>query len=410
MSMTTTVTRPARATTLSGYYGFVLIGWNSVLIASLIRSIEQDFRQTDATFALFYFLSSVFYTLGALGGGFVAERVGRRGVLLAAIVLVCLGLGGEGVAPAWGLLIVAGMAVNLGAGAIDGGVNGLFLDLYRHARGGALNLLHMFFGIGALIAPAVVGVALTAHVPWRATLLATAAVCVPLIALFATAPVPSGRHERSTERRPAREREALAPAEASLLPFAGLALSIGLYVAAETGISSWVVRMLSGVPIATATAVLSLFWGGLAVGRLLSNWLAERFDYAAFTIGCIALSSLALVGAVLSPVFPLTAALFALTGLFCGPIYPMIMALGGNLYPHRLSALSGALSGAAVVGSVIYPPLMGLMAARIGLRGGMIGAALLGIPAILGIVVAYYAARRGVKATTARREKRQAGR
>lgn len=385
-------TRATRPATLSAYYGFLLIGWNAVLVASLIREIEHDFRQSDAAFGLFYFLGALGYTLGAFGGGFLVERIGRRAVLLAATVLLGVGLGGEGLAPTWLALIAASIAVNVGAGAIDGGMNGLVLDLYRHARGGALNLLHLFFGVGALIAPFVVGLALTAHVVWRTVLAGTALGCLPLLAFLATVPLPAGRRDRAAEAAP--HHQEAGAAEASLLPFAGLALSIGLYVATETGISSWVVRLLAGVPVATATGVLSLFWGGLAVGRLVSNWLAERVDYATFTIGCIALSSLALVAAVLSPSFPLAAALFALTGLFCGPIYPMIMALGGDLYPRRLAALSGALSGAAVVGSVVYPPLMGLMAAGIGLRGGMIGAALLGIPAALGIIIARAAARR----------------
>jgi fucose permease len=58
----------------------------------------------------------------------------------------------------------------------------------------------------------------------------------------------------------------------------------------------------------------------------------------------------------------------------------MIMTLGGNIYPHRLAALGGSLTTAAVVGGLIYPPLMGILESRIGLSGGMIGAALLGIP------------------------------
>jgi len=375
--------RRGASPTLSGYYGFVLIGWNSVLIASMIRSIEHDFGQSDASFGLFYLITALCYALGAFVGGLLSERVGRKRVLLAAAALLALGLGGEGAAPTWVALIGAATAVNVGAGATDGGINGLFLDLYRHARGGALNRLHMFFGIGALLAPIAVGLALTARVPWRAVPFGAAVGCLPLLALLATAPLPTGRREQAVEPRP-RTRED----QGSSLPFAGLALSIGLYVATEMGVSNWVVRLLSGVPVATATGILSLFWLGLAAGRLLSNWLAERLDYAAFTLGCIALASLALAAAVLSPSLPLTAALFTLAGLGSGPIYPMIMALGGDRYPHRLAALSGALSGAAVTGSIVYPPLMGLMAAHIGLRGGMIGAALLGLPSALGIVIA----------------------
>jgi fucose permease len=184
--------------------------------------------------------------------------------------------------------------------------------------------------------------------------------------------------------------------ERSLLPFVGLALSIGLYVATEMGVSNWVVKLEleSGASIALATGVLSAFWLGLTIGRLLSNRLAERIDYALFTGSCIALTSLTLIGAALAPWPAAGIALFGVAGLFSGPVYPMIMAMGGNIYPHRLAALSGSLAAAAVAGSVIYPPLMGALAGVIGLRSGMIGAALLGIPSIAGILLARAAVRR----------------
>ncbi len=106
-------------------------------------------------------------------------------------------------------------------------------------------------------------------------------------------------------------------------------------------------------------------------------------------MGCAGLAGLALLLAVLSgPALLPAAALLALTGVLFGPIYPMIIALGGNIYPNRLAAVGGGLSAAAVVGGTVYPPLMGLLASTIGLRAGMIGAALLGMPQILALLAA----------------------
>ena len=34
-----------RLATFAGYSGFVLLGWNAVLVPALIRSIQPDFRQ-----------------------------------------------------------------------------------------------------------------------------------------------------------------------------------------------------------------------------------------------------------------------------------------------------------------------------------------------------------------------------
>jgi MFS family permease len=86
-----------RLATLAGYSGFVLLGWNAVLVPALIRSIQPDFRQADAAFGLFFLLSALLYAAGSLGGGFLTERVGRRAVLALATLLLGVGLGAAAV-------------------------------------------------------------------------------------------------------------------------------------------------------------------------------------------------------------------------------------------------------------------------------------------------------------------------
>jgi fucose permease len=387
--MITSPLRTQRTLTLTGYFSFILIGCNAVLVPSLIRSIEHDFHQSDAGLGLFYLLSSLLYAAGSFIGGLVTERLGRRWILITAAFLCGLGLIGTAAAPVWPLFLVSGMAVTGGAGAIDGGVNGLFLDLYQRARGGALNLLHSFFGVGALLAPFAVGRLLAAGVSWRVDVLALGIGALVLAALLLAVEMPAG-----LRAEPGGVHAGLTRTEQSLLPFVGLAVAICCYVAAEMAVSGWLVKFLGGVPVTTATTVLSIFWGGLALGRVLSNWVAERMDYVVFTVGCIVLASGMLVGALLVPVFPLSVVLFGFAGLFYGPVYPMIMAIGGNLYPHRIAALSGSIGAAAVVGSVFYPPLIGFMATHVGLRTGLLGAGVLGVPAALAIIGARAAARR----------------
>jgi fucose permease len=383
--------RNVRPATYSGYYGFVLIGWNAVLIPSLIRSMEQAFHQSDAAFGLFYFISAVLYAVGSFSGGFLIERLGRKVVLSLAAFLMGAGLVGEAVSPSWLWLLVAALAVNWGSGAIDGGINGMFLDLYTEARGGALSLLHTFFSVGAFIGPFAVGHLIAANVGWRGIVFVSGLAFFLLAGALLVSSLPSGRHTSEPADETA---ETYNRVESSLLPFAGLAVGICCYVAAEIGVSSWLVRSLSNVSITTATDVLSIFWVGLALGRLLSRWVAEWFDYTLFAVVCIALASISVLAAVLTPIFLISVALYGLAGLFNGPIYPMIMAIGGNIYPHRLAALSGSLAAAAVVGSVAYPPLVGIMASHIGIRAGLLGAGILGIPAAAGLLGARVAADR----------------
>jgi len=151
---------PVSKTTIHAALGcaaLMLVGWSGLLLPSLIRSVEHDFSQSDAGIGVFLFVNAVVYVAGSMLGGLLTGRLGRRVVLSLAVVLIVLGLVGLATVPTWGLFIAAGVPFGFGAGAIDGGTNGLILDLYPTGRGRALNLLHLFFSLGALASPLVVG-------------------------------------------------------------------------------------------------------------------------------------------------------------------------------------------------------------------------------------------------------------
>jgi fucose permease len=375
---------------------FVLIGWAGLLVPSLIRSVKADFSQTDGGIGLFFFVGAVFYACGSFGGGLVTERIGRRPVLSLAAILVGVGLALQAAAPTWTIFLIAAAPAGLGSGVVDGGLNGLILDLFRRRPGGALNLLHLGFSVGAASAPIVIGQLIGAGLEWRVIVAATAVWAVVIGLLFGLHVMPSGRHVRPAEGDPGRSL-----GRAPLLPLVALALAIGFYVSSEIGVSSWLVRFLDSASNEVATTTLGLFWGGLAVGRLLASRVADRFPPVAFAGTCAFAAAVALVGAVAAPTLPLSIAMFALCGLAFGPVYPMIMAIGGALYPNRIAAVTGALAGAAVVGGIIYPPLMGVISDEAGIALAMYGAGLLAFASAAALAVAGFGSRRLAAAAAA---------
>ena len=174
----------------------MLVGWVGLLVPSLIRSIEPAFDQTDAGIGVFFFVTSASSACGALGGGFITERIGRRMVLPAGVLLIALGLAGQAAAPTWPAFLLATVPFGLGMGTVDGGSNGLILDLYPTSRGRALNLLHLFFSIGALASPLFVGRLLEAGAGWQTIILGTAVAALPIAVALAITHLPSGRHAR----------------------------------------------------------------------------------------------------------------------------------------------------------------------------------------------------------------------
>jgi fucose permease len=373
--------RPKPAAVL-GCAALLTIGWTGLLIPSLIRSIKETFDQTDAGIGLLYLLYSVAYAAGSFGGGPVTERLGRRRVLTAAACLHGAAIIGLGLAPTWSLFAALCLPAGLGAGAIDGGSNGLFLDLFRSGRGRAMNLLHLFFSIGALSAPLTIGALVDGGLAWPLVMLGSGAVPLVLGVGFLFVAMPTGHAPMD----PADVATASGIRDRVSIPLVLLGIGIGTYVGAEVGVSNWIVRFLEPAPLSTATLALSLFWAGLAGGRLVSSQIADRFDHVRFTTTCAIVLSVALVGAIAIPSLPISIALFTIAGAASGPIFPMILAIGGERHADRSAAVGAVLTGFGVLGGTIYPPLMGLLSVTVGLTVAMFGNVILGLVCALALV------------------------
>ena len=369
------------------------IGWTGLLIPSLVRSIEATFVQTDAGVGGLFLAFSLAYATGSFGGGHLTERIGRRRVLGGAVLVHGLGLAGLGLAPSWGLFVLAAMTAGIGAGSLDGGSNGLVLDVYRERRGRAMNLLHMSFSVGAFVAPVLVGTLVEGGVPWQSITIAAGLLVAFLAIPYALVPMPSGRRVAEDASAATTPRaaggdpgEATAPRRLLAGPLLLLGIAIAIYVACEIGVSNWLVRFLEPAPLTTATLALSLYWAGLAIGRLVASAIADRFDHLRFTIASALLMATFLAIAILAPALSLSIAAFTIAGVASGPVFPMIVAVGGERYPERSAAVGGSLTGLAIVGSMVYPPAMGLLSVTFGMTVAMLGVVVLGLACALTLV------------------------
>ena len=359
---------------------FLLIGWSGLLVPSLTREIEGAFGQTDAGLGLFYFVTAAAYAAGSVLGGMATERIGRRPVLVLAATLHAAGLVGLGLAPGWSTIMAAGVVRSLGAGGIDGGVNGLVVDLFGRSRGRALSFLHFFYALGAVGAPFLLAFRTSLGLSWQLVVVATGIAAIPLGLFLAVTDLVDGRRYVETEPKAGQS-------SVLVLPLGLLAVAIGCYVAFSNGVSNWLVRFLASAPGGTATLALSLFWAGLMAGRLVSAYIADRFDHVRLAIAAAAATSAAVLAAVLAPTLELSIVLFAVAGFTAGPVYPLIMAIGGERFPGRAAAMSGILAAAAIGGSLADPPLLGLISVTAGLPTAMAGTAVFGASAAVALVI-----------------------
>lgn len=141
-------------------------------------------------------------------------------------------------------------------------------------------------------------------------------------------------------------------------------LAIFLYMGIEIGISSFFpdfVRSL-GVEGLNAVDMLSYYWGGLMVGRLLGIFILRKYKPALILTLC-AIGGAVLLAAsfALSATLPMVAIwLFLATGLFHSIMWPVIFNLSlEDLGPH--AKIASGIIATSVIGAAILTPLMGVV-------------------------------------------------
>ena len=163
------------------------------------------------------------------------------------------------------------------------------------------------------------------------------------------------------------------------------AVGIFLYVGVEVGLASIAVNYFKtqGVDSAkTASFLVSLYWGGALVGRLLGSWVLTKiksgrllggFGFAAALFVLISMFSSGQV------------AIWAIVicGFFNSIMFPNIFALGIKGLGPMTSKGSGLIM-TAVVGGAIVPLAIGAAADKFGIQHAFV------IPLICYLFIAYY--------------------
>ncbi len=179
---------------LASYAGFTLAGWTGLFVPSLIRVLKADFDRSDAEFGLLYLVIALLFAVGALSSGLVAGRVGRRPVYASAALLIAAGMALEVVAPGWPIFLAGAGLTGAGCGVVVTVGSSIVMDVAASGSGGKLSLLHVFYSVGALVAPVAIGVLVGLGVEWRllagATGLAGLALAEPLSRAGAVPPRP----------------------------------------------------------------------------------------------------------------------------------------------------------------------------------------------------------------------------
>ena len=349
---------------------FVVLGLPAGAIGVAWPSMRSSFGAPLAGLGVVLVATTAGYFLGSAMTGPLAVRTGTKALWIAGCVLEGLSLLGVAAAPQWWL--IAGLAAFAGGGSglIDGAVN-TEVSLGRGVR--YMGWLHASWAIGAAIAPQVVVVSQLATGSWRPAFVALGAAFLGCAALTALSrPAKGGQaldgSHGSREKRARQYRTAIVVLAALLFLGAGVEASAG----------DWAYTQLTlgrGVPVSLAGLSASLFWFGLAAGRVGLGLFGDRLSSNQFLDLSVGASFLAAVLFWISPTLVLTAVALALLGTAVSLIFPLLLSMTPARVGRAMTGHSVGFSLAAgTIGGGGIPALVGLVLQSGGL--GLLGPAL----------------------------------
>ena len=349
------------------YLSFISLGLPDALLGSAWPTMYPEFGVPVSYMGAISMIISLGTIVSSLQSDRLTRKLGTGKVTAFSVACTAIALFGFSFTHSfWGLCLWA-IPYGLGAGSVDASLNN-YVALHYKSR--HMSWLHCMWGIGATVGPYIMGYALTGGAGWNGGFRYVAFLQMALTAiLLISLPLWKGQYIR-VERKEAKQGKALSLREIFRIPGAKeVMLCFFCYCGIEQTAGLWASSFLTlqkGISADTTASLASMFYLGITLGRAVCGFITFKLNDTQMIRlgqGIIAAGVLALL--LPGPNFVAMAGLI-LIGLGCAPIYPCIIhSTPAHFGEEKSQAVIGVQMACAYVGSLLLPPLFGLIANHI---------------------------------------------
>jgi fucose permease len=338
---------------------FMMFAMTTDSVGTIIPEVIKEFRLSMVAAGAFHYAPMFAIAIAGIFLGYLADKLGRKRTIILGLVLFALNsylfAVGNSFAFFLTLLVVSGASIGIfktGALALVGDIS---RSTSEHTT--TMNTVEGFFGVGAIIGPAIVARLLISGFSWKWLYVIAGTVCVLLIATALLVKYPATVR---TLDEPVDLKRAMRMMKN---PYAlGFSLGIFLYVAAECAVYVWMPTLLTGYSGSfafMATYAISVFFILRAIGRFLGTWVLARFSWTAvmavFSLAILACFAGSILGGLSLAVW-----LMPLSGLFMSMIYPTLNSKGISCFPKsEHGAVAGVILFFTCAAAALGPLAMG---------------------------------------------------
>ena len=346
------------------YIAFISLGLPDSLLGAAWPVMHEDLGAPLSYAGIISMIIAFGTVVSSLQSDRLTLWLGTGKVTAISVAMTAAALLGFSASSEFWMLCLWAIPYGLGAGGVDAALNNY---VALHYRSWHMSWLHCMWGVGAATGPYIMGMALEMGTGWPAGYHIIAVMQVVLtIILFASLPLWKERKDEvqadsGHKRKPHSLREIFwIPGAREIL------VAFFCYSAVEQTCGLWASSFLNlskGISAEQAASFGAMFFIGITVGRAINGFFAMRMhDESMIRMGQV-LILLGIVTVMLPAGDAVALAGLILIGLGCAPIYPCIIhSTPTHFGKEKSQAIIGVQMAAAYIGTMLMPPLFGILA------------------------------------------------
>jgi len=352
-----------KLTFISACLGMLLFGISLITLGSVAPGLQQKFQLDAVGSGTLFSILPIGILTGSLLFGPFCDRYGYKFFFLLSCLCLFAGFQGIAYAGTLGLLKFSIFLFGFGGGAINGATNAVISDISENNKGANLSLLGVFFGIGALGMPSVLGV-LEKQFGFQ-----------DLVSYIGGIPVLAAVLFLFTGFPPPKQTEAVAFSKVVKLMKDNVLLLIGFFLLCQSSfeaiINNWTTSYLvdhRAFSSSNALYALSLYVAGMTVMRLA---IGSVFRHASPAIVLAVSFVLLLAGGLwlqLATAFTGAAVGLVLIGSGLAAGFPVMLGLAGIRFAGFSGTAFSIIFTIALAGNMTTNYLMGVVAWHYGIQ------------------------------------------
>ena len=345
------------------YLSFISLGLPDSLLGSAWPAMYSEFGVPVSYAGIISMIIAAGTILSSLQSDRLTRKLGTGKVTAISVAMTAVALFGFSFSNSFWILCFWAIPYGLGAGSVDASLNNYVALNYASRH---MSWLHCMWGVGASLGPYIMGYAMTGGQGWNSGYgyIAVLQIVLTIILIFS---LPLWKNR--AEEKNADDVNAKTLTLKEIIKISGakyIMITFFCYCELEQTTGLWESSYLTlhkGISADKAARFASMFFIGITIGRAFSGFITMklsdskmiRLGQGVAAIGIITLmlpfgEYISLIGLIM-------------IGLGCAPIYPCIIHSTPEYFgADKSQAIIGVQMASAYIGTLLMPPIFGLIA------------------------------------------------